>query len=69
MLERYPSERRRKGRLRNSWMQEVTTGMREGNYEYGMNRQGRRGKRNRTLRTDKCENIDILCINEKRFYF
>ena len=29
ILERYPSGKRRKGRPRNSWMQEVTTGMRE----------------------------------------
>ena len=29
ILERCPSGRRRKGRPRNSWMQEVTTGLRE----------------------------------------
>ena len=28
-MERCPHERRRKERLRNSWMQEVTTGIRE----------------------------------------
>ena len=37
ILERCPPGRRRKGRPRNSWMQEVTTGMRERGI--GMDRQ------------------------------
>ena len=34
MLECCPPGRRRIGRPLNSWMQEVTTRMREGNYQY-----------------------------------
>ena len=46
MLEWCPPGRRRKGRLRNSWMQDVTTGMREreiNNLEW-VDREGRRRK-------------------------
>ena len=43
ILEWCPPGRRRKGRPRNSWMQEVT-GMREGNEQLGMGRQGRMEK-------------------------
>ena len=39
ILEWCPHGRRRKGRPRNSWMQEVTTGMRAGNLRLGMGRQ------------------------------
>ena len=38
-LEWCPPGRRRKGRPRDSWMQEVTTGMRAGNWRLGMGRQ------------------------------
>ena len=44
MLEWCPPGRRRKGRPRNSWMQDVTTGMREpgiGDLEW-VDREGRR---------------------------
>ena len=43
--------RRRKRRPRNSWMQEVTTGTREGNWRLGMGRQRRVEKKNKTLGT------------------
>ena len=46
-----PPGRRRKGRPGNSWMQEVTTGMRErervGNKQLGMGRQRRVEKKNK----------------------
>ena len=58
ILQRCPPGRRRSGRPRNSWMQKVTTGMREN----GMDRQARMEKKNKTLGTERCENIDSLSI-------
>ena len=43
--------RKRKGRTRNLWMQEVTTGMRERereDYQHGMNQRGRMEKGNKS---------------------
>ena len=51
ILEWYPPGRRRKGRPRNSWIQDLT-GMRE----KGMDRQGRMEKENKTLGTKICKN-------------
>ena len=52
--------RRRKGRPRNSWMQEVTTGMR-----LRMGRQrGMEKEKYFTLGTEKCKNIKNLYINK-----
>ena len=56
--------RRRKGRLRNSWMQEVTTGMKEKVIINNMEWIDRMDKRNKTLGKERCENIDTLYINK-----
>ena len=48
-------------RPRNTWMQEVTTGMRE---KVIMDRQRRLEKGNKTLGTERRENIKILYINK-----
>ena len=37
---------------------------RAGNYQYGMDRQGRKEKENKTFDTERCENIDTLYINK-----
>ena len=37
---------------------------REGNYQHGMDRQGIMEKENKTLGTERCENIDTLYINK-----
>ena len=37
---------------------------REGNYQHGMDRQGRMEKENKNLGTERFENIDILYINK-----
>ena len=49
--------RRRKGKPRKSWMQEVTTGMRD------KDRGGGIEKKNKTLGTEGCENIVSLYLN------
>ena len=62
-IEWCPPGRRKKGRPRNSWMQEVTTGMRE----KGINTMEwiyRAGWKIKTLSPEKHENIDTLYINK-----
>ena len=39
---------------------------RVGNYQRGMGRQGRIEKENKTLDIERCENIDILCMNKNK---
>ena len=59
-----PPGRRRNGRPRNSWMQEVTTGMRErgiGDLEWN-DREAWRKKIIFTLGTERCENIKNLYL-------
>ena len=59
----FPRGRRRKGRLCNSWMQEITTEMREN----GINNKewiDREEWRRKTLNTERCENIETLYINK-----
>ena len=54
-------KKEKKERPRNSYMQEVTTGMREkGINKNGMGRQRRMEKKNKTLGTERCANIDTL---------
>ena len=64
ILEWYPLWRKRKGRPQNSWMQKVTTGIRErGIWQLGMGQQRGVGKKNKfTLGTERCENIKNLYI-------
>ena len=56
------SGRRRKGSRRNSWMQEVTTGMiSRGISLHGMHRQGKMEREKiRTLDPEICENIGTV---------
>ena len=65
ILEWWPPGRQRKGRPRSSWMQEVTTGMRErriGDLEW-VDKEGWR-KKKITLGTEGCEKIKNLFINK-----
>ena len=63
ILELCPPGRRRKGRPRNSWMQEVTTRMSELASWNGSTE--RAEKENKfTLDTERCENIKNLCIEK-----
>ena len=65
ILECCPPGRRIKGRLRNSWVQEVTTGMREkgiNNLEW-VDREDRR--REKTLGTERCENIKTPSVHKQ----
>ena len=57
------SGRKTKGRLRNSWMQEVTIGMRDNEINMEWIDQERMEKKNKTLGTERCESIDTLYIN------
>ena len=64
IIEWCPPGRRRKGRSRNSWMQEAITGMRErgiGDLEW-VDREGWRIKVY-TLGRERCENLKNLYIN------
>ena len=56
--------RRRKGRPRNSWMQEITTGMREKGIKLGTSQQRRMEKKNeiKTLDPERRANIKTLYI-------
>ena len=69
-MEWCPPGRRRKVRPRNSWMQEVKTGMREKgiNHMEWIDR-GRMEMKNKikTLGTERCANIDTLYINKNMF--
>ena len=69
ILECYPlgrrrrrRRRRRKAKSQNSWMLEVTTGLRE--KCINIYRQGRMEKKNKTLSTEMCENIDTMHISK-----
>ena len=64
MLEWCPPGRRRKdlethGCRSNNWNQK------EGNEQHGMDQQGRMEKENKTLGTERSENINTLYINKK----
>ena len=37
------------------------------NYQYGTDQQGITGKENKTLDTERSENIDTLCINKIKY--
>ena len=65
MLEWYPPGRRRRRRSRNSWIQEVTIEMREKGINIGIDRQRRMEKENKTLGTERYENIYTMYINKK----
>ena len=66
ILELCPPGRGKDGRPRNLWMQEVTTGIRENgiNNIGRMDRQRRMEKKNKTLRTGRCDTINTLYINK-----
>ena len=66
ILECSPPVRRGRGKPRNSWMKEVTRGMRQRGVGSLVCRQGEAEKENKivTLGTDRCENIKNLCINK-----
>ena len=62
-----PPGRRMEGTLRNSWMQEVTTGMRErgiDDLEWVDKEQEGAEKENKTLGRERCENTRNVYINK-----
>ena len=50
-------------------MQGYNRNEREGNWRLGVGRQGGVKKENKTLGTERCENIKNLYINLKKIYF
>ena len=67
ILEWCPPGKQRKGRTRKSWMQEITTGMREmgiNNLEWVDGEGSENKNKIKTLGTERRENIKNMCKNK-----